>query len=138
LDNFIQTADTGLNQPIKEGDYTGLVKVMGHVMAVKDRTTATDEMFDPLKDTIELLKSYSQEMPENVYLQLQVCQSFMYCMSFTICYETVYVVSVPWFSNHAGPHISCFRPVSFHFFNDVDPVLSESSRLSLYTILQFN
>lgn len=72
LDDFIQTADTGLNQPIKEGDYTGLVKVMGHVMAVKDRTTATDEMFDPLKDTIELLKSYSQEMPENVYLQLQV------------------------------------------------------------------
>jgi len=73
LDDFIQTADAGLNQPIKEGDYTGLVKVMGHVMAVKDRQAATDEMFEPLKDTIELLKSYSQEMPEDVYLQLQVC-----------------------------------------------------------------
>ena len=46
---------------------------MGHVMAVKERQAATDEMFDPLKDTIELLKSYSQEMPEDVYLQLQVC-----------------------------------------------------------------
>jgi len=72
LDNFIQTADAGLNQLIKEGDYTALVKVMGHVMAVKDRQAATDEMFEPLKDTIELLKSYSQEMPEDVYLQLQV------------------------------------------------------------------
>ena len=73
LDDFIQTADAGLNQPIKEGDYTGLVKVMGHVMAVKDRQAATDEMFEPLKETIELLKSYNQEMPEDVYLQLQVC-----------------------------------------------------------------
>jgi len=72
LDDFIQTADAGLNQPIKEGDYTGLVKVMGHVMAVKDRQAATDEMFEPLKETIELLKSYNQEMPEDVYLQLQV------------------------------------------------------------------
>ena len=78
LDDFIQTADAGLNQPIKEGDYTGLVKVMGHVMAVKDRQTATDEMFEPLKEMIELLKSYSQEMPEDVYLQLQVCRPFMY------------------------------------------------------------
>ena len=81
MDDFIKTADTGLNQPIKEGDYTGLVKVMGHVMAVKDRQTATDEMFEPLKETIELLKSYSQEMPEDVYLQLQVCQPFAYCVS---------------------------------------------------------
>lgn len=73
MDDFIKTADAGLNQTIKEGDYTGLVKVMGHVMAVKERQTATDEMFDPLKETIELLKTYSQEMPEDVYLQLQVC-----------------------------------------------------------------
>jgi len=73
LDDFIQTADAGLNQQIKEGDYTGLVKVMGQVMAVKERQTVTDEMFGPLKETIELLKSYNQEMPEDVYLQLQVC-----------------------------------------------------------------
>jgi len=81
LDDFIQAADTGLNQPIKEGDYTGLVKVMGHVMAVKDRQTATDEMFEPLKETIELLKSYNQEMPEDVYLQLQVGRALI-CVAF--------------------------------------------------------
>jgi len=85
LDDFIQTADAGLNQPIKEGDYTALVKVMGHVMAVKDRQTATDEMFEPLKETIELLKSYSQEMPEDVYLQLQVCMPFMHRLVFRVC-----------------------------------------------------
>ena len=46
--------------------------VMGHLMAVKDRQTVTDEMFEPLKQTIELLKTYGQEMPEEVHTQLQV------------------------------------------------------------------
>jgi dynein heavy chain len=44
---------------------------MGHLMAVKDRQGSTDEMFEPLKQTIELLKTYEQEMPEEVHLQLQ-------------------------------------------------------------------
>ncbi len=39
---------------------------MGHLMKVKDRTSNTDEMFEPLKQTIELLKTYDQEMPEEV------------------------------------------------------------------------
>lgn len=44
---------------------------MGHLMAVKDRQAGTDEMFEPLKHTIELLKTYGQELPEEVHLQLQ-------------------------------------------------------------------
>jgi dynein heavy chain len=58
--------------PVKEGDYFGLVKLMGGVMAVKDRQNVTDEMFDPLRETIDLLKGYEHDMPEEVYLQLQV------------------------------------------------------------------
>lgn len=65
-------ADVGLTQAVEEGDYNGLVAVMGHLMAVKDRQTVTDEMFEPLKQTIELLKTYGQEMPEEVHTQLQV------------------------------------------------------------------
>jgi dynein heavy chain len=45
---------------------------MGYLLAVKDRQATTDEMFEPLKQTIELLKTYEQEMPEEVHLQLQV------------------------------------------------------------------
>ncbi len=45
---------------------------MGHLMAVKDRQQATDNMFEPLKQTIELLKGYGQEMPEDVVQKLQV------------------------------------------------------------------
>lgn len=53
-----------------EGDFGGLVDVMGYILAVKDRLTATDGMFDPIKQTIELLKAYNHEMPEKVYAQL--------------------------------------------------------------------
>ena len=75
LAEFIKVADVGLTQPVEEGDYNGLVSVMGHLMAVKDRQTVTDEMFEPLKQTIELLKTYGQEMPEEVHTQLQVTRN---------------------------------------------------------------
>ena len=39
---------------------------------MKERQAATDEMFEPLKRTIELLKTYDQEMPDEVHQQLQV------------------------------------------------------------------
>ncbi|XP_071797739.1 dynein beta chain, ciliary isoform X1 [Asterias amurensis] len=71
LQEFIKSANSGLTTPVEEGDYHGLVDCMGHLMAVKDRQSATDEMFEPLKQTIELLKIYDQEMPEEVHTQLQ-------------------------------------------------------------------
>ncbi|XP_077869744.1 dynein beta chain, ciliary-like [Saccoglossus kowalevskii] len=71
LQDFIKLADSGLTKSVEEGDYDGLVEVMGHLMAVKDRQATTDEMFEPLKQTIELLKTYDQEMPEEVHTQLQ-------------------------------------------------------------------
>ena len=72
LSAFIAMADAGLTKEVEEGDYDGLVKCMGHLVAVKERMTATDEMFEPLKQTIELLRQYGQELPENVHQLLQV------------------------------------------------------------------
>ena len=45
---------------------------MGHLMAVKDRQSATDNMFEPLKETIELLQSYDHVMSDAVHQQLEV------------------------------------------------------------------
>ena len=56
---------------IDEGDYDTLVKVMYHLSDIKDRASSTDGMFEPLKGMIELLKSYGQEVGEEVYEQLQ-------------------------------------------------------------------
>lgn len=72
LKEFINIADRGLSKKVEKGDYDGLVEIMGHLMAVKERQSSTDEMFEPLKQTIELLKIYEQELPEEVYKQLEV------------------------------------------------------------------
>lgn len=72
LGEFIKVTDTGLSKTVEEGDYQGLVDCMGFLFAVKERQAATDEMFEPLKHTIELLKTYEQEMSEEVHQQLQV------------------------------------------------------------------
>lgn len=50
---------------------------MKHLGQVKDRQIATDEMFEPLKQTIELLKTYNQEMPDDVHQLLEVSQCIM-------------------------------------------------------------
>lgn len=65
-------ADAGLSQRVEEGDYGGLVGVMGHLQAMKERQNTTDAMFEPLQQTIALLKVYEQELPDVVYKQLEV------------------------------------------------------------------
>ena len=68
---FITKVDAGLAKEVEDGDYDGLVAVIGHLMAVKDRSQSTDVMFEPLKETIDLLKTYEQEMSEEVYKLLE-------------------------------------------------------------------
>ena len=70
-------ASSGLSVEIEDGDYDGLVGVMGQLLAVKDRQAATDNMFEPLKETIELLQSYGQVMSDQVHQQLEVCMRLL-------------------------------------------------------------
>lgn len=72
LSKFIQSADGGLNQPVAEGDYVALVSVMGYLLKVKERQPETDEMFGPLQETLELLKTYEMELPQDANVLLQV------------------------------------------------------------------
>ncbi|XP_053911715.1 dynein axonemal heavy chain 17-like [Cuculus canorus] len=72
LEGFLRDLDTGLNKPLEEGDYDGLVEMMGHVRRAKERQAATDTMFEPLKEMVALLSSYGEQMPEEIHLQLQV------------------------------------------------------------------
>ena len=68
----------GLEKVVEEGDYDGLVAVIIHLMAVKDRQATTDTMFEPLKESIELLKTFGEEMPDEVFQQLEV-KVFLWC-----------------------------------------------------------
>ncbi|XP_046532316.1 dynein axonemal heavy chain 9 isoform X4 [Equus quagga] len=71
LEVFIKNSESGLLKKVEKGDFEGLVEVMGHLVALKERQSSTDEMFEPLKQTIELLKTYEQELPETVFKQLE-------------------------------------------------------------------
>nr|XP_004569740.1 dynein heavy chain 9, axonemal [Maylandia zebra] len=71
LEKFITVVQAGLSQQVEEGDYDGLVEVMGNLLAVKERQNTTDTMFEPLQQTIALLKEYEQELPDVVYKQLE-------------------------------------------------------------------
>ena len=68
----MKETDAGLQRELSEGDHDGLVDIMEHLLAVRSRQRATDELFEPLKETITLLEMYGQKMPEHVYTQLKV------------------------------------------------------------------
>lgn len=71
LSNFIRKADEGLLQTVNEGDYEGLVNIMAYLMHVKERALTTDDMFEPMQETIDLLKYYDMDIPEEVNVLLQ-------------------------------------------------------------------
>ena len=64
LSKFIVGADEGLIGTVVEGDYKGLIRVMEYLAMVKEKQAATDSMFDPLKNVIDLLRSYGVEIPQ--------------------------------------------------------------------------
>ncbi|XP_063095395.1 dynein axonemal heavy chain 11 isoform X2 [Cavia porcellus] len=71
LQEFMKDTDAALQRKLCEGDHDGLVDIMEHLLAVRSRQRATDELFEPLKETITLLESYGQKMPEQVHAQLE-------------------------------------------------------------------
>lgn len=73
LTSFVEDRAQGLSNKVADGDYTGLVNIMGHLMAIRDRQISSEQHFKPLKSTAELLKTYGQQLPESVYTQLEVC-----------------------------------------------------------------
>ncbi len=72
LVEFIKNTHQGLTVEVQEGDYDGLVDIMGHLVAIKERQPNTDNMFEPLKHTIELLAHYGQEMSDEIHQHVQV------------------------------------------------------------------
>lgn len=72
LQDFTEETDKGLLKPLEEGDYEGLVKVMKHLLAVRERQAEYDSMFEPLAETLHLLRVYDVELPEDVNFLMQV------------------------------------------------------------------
>jgi dynein heavy chain len=72
LDQFTKEKDREFIREVPVDDYDRLVVMMGHLKEVRDKTAQYDTMFDPIKDEIELLKSYDREISDDVYDKLAV------------------------------------------------------------------
>lgn len=70
--DFINETDVGLLKPLEEGDYEGLVSIMGYLFKVRERQEEYDSIFEPLAEIIEILKVYDVEIPEDVYILMHV------------------------------------------------------------------
>lgn len=71
LEQFIAYASKELSVELEDDDYEGLLKVMGVLNEVKAKMDAgTDQMFEPLRDIIYVLKEYGVEFPEETYEQV--------------------------------------------------------------------
>ena len=57
---------------MRGGDHQALVQVMGCLLAVRDRQSSTDQLFEPLRAVVSLLEQYGEALPENIYMQLEV------------------------------------------------------------------
>ncbi|XP_034410206.1 dynein heavy chain 11, axonemal [Cyclopterus lumpus] len=71
LQKFVRATVQGLGQPVAKGNHRGLVEVMSHLLAIRDRQAATDKMFEPFRETIILLEQYGVTIPDQVYSQLE-------------------------------------------------------------------
>ncbi|KAJ3023806.1 hypothetical protein HKX48_000940 [Thoreauomyces humboldtii] len=67
LNDFVKHNKGGLQREIKEGDYDALVSSMGLLHAIKQRTGTIDGMFEPLRKTINFLRQFGVEMPEETH-----------------------------------------------------------------------
>ena len=67
LNRFVKANKKGLQGKIEEGDYDGLVNSMGLLHAIKHRSAAIDKMFEPLRKTVNLLRQFGVELPEEVH-----------------------------------------------------------------------
>lgn len=65
MEDFIEQSVNCLSIELTENDYEGLLGVMACLIKVRERqATSIDKMFEPLRETIEVLKAYGVDFPE--------------------------------------------------------------------------
>jgi len=68
---FVARVNEGLSVEVEENDAAQLIAAMTHVRNVRVNQEKTDRMFDPLRNTISLLKRYNIHMPDEVLERLE-------------------------------------------------------------------
>ncbi|XP_077065347.1 dynein axonemal heavy chain 11 [Siphateles boraxobius] len=71
LKEFMLQAESRLKEPVCSGDYQALVQVMGFLLAVKNRQSCTDQLFERVSEVVTLLEQYGETLSECVHMQLE-------------------------------------------------------------------
>ncbi|XP_017887523.2 dynein beta chain, ciliary-like [Ceratina calcarata] len=71
LENFLNAAMDNFSKPIQEDDYEGLLETIYYLKEVRDRQFEIEDMFDPIKKTIELLQNYDVVLEDKIFEWLQ-------------------------------------------------------------------
>lgn len=69
LETFINDGMAILRLEVQQEDLETLLKVMSILSKIKDRQVDTDNMFEPLKNMVDLLKQFSVEFSDSVFEQ---------------------------------------------------------------------
>ncbi|XP_039431337.1 dynein beta chain, ciliary-like isoform X4 [Culex pipiens pallens] len=69
LEEFANECDEIFILEAAEEDFPTLLKILSALNKLKERENMYDNMFEPLKATVDLLKGYNVEFDENVYKQ---------------------------------------------------------------------
>ncbi|XP_076749810.1 dynein beta chain, ciliary-like [Xylocopa sonorina] len=67
LAEFLQLAMDNFSRPIHEDDYDALLETIYYLKEVRDRQYEIEDMFDPIKKTIELLQTYNVHLDEKIF-----------------------------------------------------------------------
>lgn len=66
LEKFIEESTAKLNQVVTNEDATTLLSILKTISHINERSELTDKMFDPLRQIVDLLKSFDVEFEEFV------------------------------------------------------------------------
>lgn len=71
LDDFCEKAHKTMAEPFEKDDLKSLLIMMALLNQIEARTIATDQMFGPLKDIVQMLKEYQFVFSSKVYTQVK-------------------------------------------------------------------
>ena len=61
----LQASTVTLDKPVEEGDAETLIEVMGCIRDIRERMDETDQMFEPLRNTVVCLKKWGVTVEED-------------------------------------------------------------------------
>lgn len=74
---FVEDANEALKIELNKDDFDGLLKILSVLNTVNEKQFIYDYMFEPLRDIVELLKTYNFEFKDTVLAMVRAIKLFL-------------------------------------------------------------